>query len=206
MLIIVYYTWNITGKIGSLFSLCVNDTLLETNISHPKARVKMIFLFHPFPKVGNVGSLEGNDCTQVGEWSTSPRFAMCHEIFFNTSPSKHPQIQGCFSNQNEGFPSTNRNSSNFSQWFCHSFFGFKPYFFGNAGLVIVVSIDLAMCPIFFPLCWLDPSSSRAGAKSGDDGTSSPSKDGSDDTRTCCLPTGANFEFWKGKSWYIYIIS
>lgn len=30
-----------------------------------------------------------------------------------------------------------------------------------------------------------------GAQGGNDRTSSPSKDASDDTRTCCLPTGAN---------------
>ena len=158
-------------------------------------------------KRGDVEGMSWN-VTISGWWMinfTQVCHEICHDlqIFFNTSLSKHPQIQGCFSNQNEGFPSTIGILPTFLNVLPY-FLGFKPYFFWNAGLV--VSIDLAMCPIFFPLCWLDPSCSRAGAKSGDDGTSSPSKDGSDDTRTCCLPTGANFglNFGRENRQYIYI--
>lgn len=67
------------------------------------------------------------------------------------------------------------------------------FFFGTPGLV--VSINLANSSLGFPICWLSRPVLPGGAEGGDDGTSSPSKDASDDTRTCCLPTGANVLSW-----------
>ena len=74
-----------------------------------------------------------------------------------------------------------------------SFWFQSMFFFGTPGLV--VSINLANSSLCFPICWLSRPVLPGGAEGGDDGTFSPSKDASDDTRTCCLPTGANALSW-----------
>ena len=58
------------------------------------------------------------------------------------------------------------------------------FFFGTLGLAVM-----------FPYLLAVMTRVTGGAEGGDDGTSSPSKDASDDTRTCGLPTGANVLSW-----------
>ena len=141
---------------------------------------------------------------QVGERSNSVRFAMCHNLqtFFKTSYLHTSSTPGFCSNRNEWFPTC----SNYlmvlqlgTQCFAMSLWISKHVFFWNAGLA--VSINLANSSLGFPICWLSWPELPGGAEGGDDGTSSPSKDASDDTRTCCLPTGANVLscIWEGET-------